>query len=43
MDWEGVYLMETDQLGNRKKIKINDEEIYFMEVNGIDVQKYTGL
>ena len=39
MDWEGTYLMEVDEFGSRKKIQVSEDELYFMEVNGIEVKK----
>lgn len=39
MDWEGAYLMEVDDFGSRKKIQVSEDELYFMEVNGIEVKK----
>jgi hypothetical protein len=42
MDWEGAYLMEVDEFGSRKKIQVSEDELYFMEVNGIEVKKPQG-
>lgn len=42
MDWEGVYLMEVDEFGNKRRIKVSEEELYFMEVNGLEVKRVKG-
>jgi hypothetical protein len=42
MDWEGAYLMEVDEFGNRKKIRVSEEELYFIEVNGLEIKRPLG-